>query len=70
MYNDRTTTNNWSIIITNHIFSFSNQEYIVGGVSYMRVKFYVDGSKRKGIAYLDLKKVSDSMAMGLSVLHT
>ena len=27
------------------------------GVTYMRVKFYVDGSKRKGTAYLDLKKV-------------
>lgn len=31
------------------------------GVSYMRVKFYVDGSKRKGVAYLDLKKVNSSM---------
>lgn len=27
------------------------------GVDYMRVKFYVDGSKRKGTATIDLKKV-------------
>ncbi|XP_064394876.1 mitochondrial import inner membrane translocase subunit Tim21-like isoform X3 [Halichondria panicea] len=34
----------------------AHQEYIVEGESYMRVKFYVDGSKRKGEAHLDLKK--------------
>ena len=28
------------------------------GVSYMRLKFYVDGVKRKGIATIDLKKVT------------
>ena len=27
-------------------------------VTYMRVKFYVDGSKRKGTVHVDLKKVS------------
>ena len=35
-----------------------HQEYIVDGVSYMRLKFYVDGVKRKGIATIDLKKVT------------
>lgn len=34
----------------------AHQEYIVDGESYMRVKFYVDGSRRKGEAHLDLKK--------------
>lgn len=32
------------------------QEYEVEGATYMRVKFYVDGSRRKGTAHLDLKK--------------
>ena len=27
-------------------------------VTYMRVKFYVDGSKRKGTVHVDLKKVN------------
>lgn len=35
-----------------------HQEYIVDDVTYMRVKFYVDGSKRKGTVHVDLKKVS------------
>ena len=35
----------------------SHQEYVVDGVDYMRVQFYVDGSKRKGTVHLDLKKV-------------
>ena len=35
-----------------------HQEYIVDDVAYMRVKFYVDGSKRKGTVHVDLKKVS------------
>ncbi len=26
-------------------------------VTYMRVKFYVDGSKRKGTVHVDLRKV-------------
>ena len=34
-----------------------HQEYIVDDVTYMRLKFYVDGSKRKGTATIDLKKV-------------
>ena len=34
-----------------------HQEYIVEGVSYMRMQFYVDGSKRKGTVHLDMKKV-------------
>ena len=29
----------------------------MGGVTYMRMKFYVDGKKRKGVVHLDLKKV-------------
>lgn len=40
-----------------------HQEYIVDGESYMRVKFYVDGSRRKGEAHLDLKKVFDPIIM-------
>ena len=35
----------------------SHQEYIVDNETYMRVKFYVDGSKRKGTVHVDLKKV-------------
>lgn len=34
-----------------------HQEYIVDGMQYMRMKFYVDGSKRKGTVHLDMKKV-------------
>ncbi len=30
------------------------------GVTYMRMKFYVDGSKRKGVVVLDLKKVPET----------
>ena len=41
-----------------------HQEYIVDNETYMRVKFYVDGSKRKGTVHVDLKKVSS-----LSMLH-
>lgn len=35
----------------------SSQEYIVNGEEYMRMIFYVSGSKRKGTAHMDLKKV-------------
>ena len=35
-----------------------HQEYIVDGVTYMRLKFYVDGSKMKGTATIDLRKVA------------
>ena len=35
----------------------STQEYIVNGEEYMRMIFYVSGSKRKGTAHMDLKKV-------------
>ena len=35
----------------------SSQEYIVNGEEHMRVIFYVSGSKRKGTAHMDLKKV-------------
>ena len=37
----------------------SHQEYIVDGMNYMRVKFFVDGSKRKGTVLMDLKKVQN-----------
>ena len=42
-------------------------------VAYMRVKFYVDGSKRKGTVHVDLKKVSwfmSSMNMMAINLYT
>ena len=39
------------------LFFLSYLEYEVEGVTYMRMKFYVSGSKRKGEAVLDLKKV-------------
>ena len=32
-------------------------------VTYMRVKFYVDGSKRKGTVHVDLKKVRNGVDM-------
>ena len=35
----------------------SHLEYIVDGVTYMRMKFHVAGSKRKGTVFIDLKKV-------------
>lgn len=35
----------------------SHIEYEVDGVTYMRMKFHVSGSKRKGEAFVDLKKV-------------
>ena len=39
------------------------------GVTYMRVKFYVDGSKRKGTAYLDLKKVCTRQCVSELVMN-
>ena len=48
-------TLNHPLLSTEHC---SHQEYIVDDVTYMRVKFYVDGSKRKGTVHVDLKKVS------------
>ncbi|XP_065064374.1 mitochondrial import inner membrane translocase subunit Tim21-like [Rhopilema esculentum] len=36
----------------------SHQEYIVDGVNYMRVKFYIAGSKRKGTVHVDTKEIS------------
>ena len=37
-------------------------EYEVDGVTYMRMKFHVSGSKRKGETVLELKKVSKAFA--------
>ena len=34
----------------------SHLEYEVDGVTYMRMKFYVTGQRRKGEVHLDLKK--------------
>ncbi|XP_028392011.1 mitochondrial import inner membrane translocase subunit Tim21-like [Dendronephthya gigantea] len=36
----------------------SFQEYIVAGENYMRVKFYVSGTHRKGTVHVDVKQVS------------
>ena len=35
---------------------------------YMRMKFYVDGSKRKGEVHLDLKKVTKHLAINRDIL--
>ena len=34
-----------------------HQEYVVEGVTYMRMKFYVKGSLRSGTVQLDMRKV-------------
>lgn len=34
-----------------------HQEYMVEGVSYMRMKFYIKGTKRTGVVHLDMKEV-------------
>ena len=39
------------------ILHFSYQEYLVDGENYMRVKFYLKGSKRKGTVHVDVKQV-------------
>lgn len=39
---------------------FSYLEYEVDGVTYMRMKFHVSGSKRKGETVLELKKASEA----------
>ena len=36
---------------------YSYQEYVVDGENYMRVKFYLKGSKRKGTVHVDVKQV-------------
>lgn len=36
---------------------YSYQEYLVDGENYMRVKFYLSGSKRKGTVHVDVKQV-------------
>lgn len=36
----------------------SHQEYIVDGSNYMRVKFYISGSKRKATVHVDTKETS------------
>ena len=41
----------------------SHQEYIVDGKEYMRMQFYVSGSKQKATAHLDLKKVSTILSI-------
>ena len=33
---------------------------------YMRMKFYVDGSKRKGVVHLDLKKVTKNPVLPIN----
>ncbi len=43
--------------------SFRHQEYVVDGETYMRLHFHVNGSKRKGTATIDLKKVRRSYHM-------
>jgi len=35
----------------------SHQEYIVDGQNFMRVKFYIKGSKRKGTVQVDVKQI-------------
>ena len=44
-----------------HRLLFSYLEYEVDGVTYMRMKFHVSGSKRKGETVLELKKVSNAL---------
>ena len=44
-----------------HCLLFSYLEYEVDGVTYMRMKFHVSGSKRKGETVLELKKVSNTL---------
>ena len=39
------------------ILHYSYQEYVVGGENYMRVKFYLKGSRRKGTVHVDVKQV-------------
>lgn len=46
----------WKSILDCFLFD-SYLEYEVDGTTYMRMKFYVSGAKRKGEAILDLKKV-------------
>ena len=47
---------------------YRHQEYIVDDVTYMRVKFYIDGSKRKGTVHVDLKKVRLSDMVQVDVM--
>lgn len=46
----------------------SHLEYIVDGVTYMRMKFHVSGSKRKGTVFMDLKKVRPRLDAGVCPL--
>ena len=39
------------------LFAQSYQEYLVDGENYMRVKFYIKGSNRKGTVHVDVKQV-------------
>ena len=39
------------------LFTQSYQEYLVDGENYMRVKFYIKGSNRKGTVHVDVKQV-------------
>jgi len=39
------------------LYLHSHQEYIVEGEEYMRMQFYVSGSKQQATAHLDVKKV-------------
>ena len=45
---------------------YRHLEYIVEGTMYMRMKFYVDGSKRKGVVHLDLKKVTKHLVLAIN----
>ncbi|RDD46922.1 Mitochondrial import inner membrane translocase subunit Tim21 [Trichoplax sp. H2] len=38
--------------------NISSQEYIVDDVNYMRVRYYINGTRNKGTVHVDLKEVS------------
>lgn len=46
----------------------SHQEYIVDGEEYMRIQFYVSGSKQNATAHLDLKKVIQHYPIVITLL--
>jgi len=40
------------------LFFFSHMYYIKQGIKYMRIKFYVEGTRRRGTVYAEVKEVS------------
>lgn len=48
------------------VLHYSYQEYLVDGENYMRVKFYLSGSKRKGTVHVDVKQVTQNQAASTS----